>query len=168
MTFAIASGGGSLTGALAHVSIHLNLGGENGAWAGDGDAATCALHEAWWAVAEGRVPAALAGGADSLVDLGSARDRLRVGATGAPGEAAAIFLLEPLEAAQARGATILARLAPDAGAADRWGGFPWRAWAGDAGAAEGAVALAVALARDLPAAGTLARAMFSVGRLGAW
>ena len=95
---------------LAHVAINLGIGGENGAWAGGSEASGRALAEAFWSVVEGRCPAALAGGADSLIDLGSARDRLRQGQAGAPGEAAAMLLLEPLGAARARGAPILAQL----------------------------------------------------------
>lgn len=96
--------------ALAHVAINLGIGGENGAWAGGPEASGRALSEAFWSVVEGRCPAALAGGADSLTDLGSARDRLRQGWHGAPGEAAAMLLLEPMEAAHARMAPILAQL----------------------------------------------------------
>lgn len=81
--------------ALAHVSIHLGLQGENGAWAGGAEAASRALIEGVYAVAEERSPAALVGAADSLIDLGSARDRLRMGASGPPGEAAAALLLAP-------------------------------------------------------------------------
>ena len=47
--------------ALAHVSINLGLMGENAAWAGEEGAGWTALHAAWWAVAEGRCAAALAG-----------------------------------------------------------------------------------------------------------
>lgn len=136
--------------ALAHVSINLNIFGENGAWAGGIGAGWAALHSAWWAVAEGRASAALAGGADSLVDLGSARDRLRMGATGPPGEAAAILLLESRAAAEARGATALCRLtllAPDAAEALRdQRAPPLRAAMGDLGAAEGPLLLALAVA----------------------
>ena len=94
--------------ALAHVSIHLDLMGENGTWAGEVGAGQRAIVAGVRAVAEGRCPAALVGGADSLVDLGSARDRLRLGAVGPPGEAAAILLLEPLETARSSGRPVLA------------------------------------------------------------
>ena len=109
--------------ALAHVSIHLGLTGENGAWTGGWEAGWQALYAAWWAVAEGRCGAALVGGADSLVDLGSARDRLRaarlgsghdaagaLAAAGPPGEAGAMLILEPEATALARGARVWARL----------------------------------------------------------
>jgi len=98
--------------ALAHVSINLGIGGENGAWAGRGEAALVAARAAWWAVTEGRCPAALVGGAESQVDLGSARDRLRAGGTGAPGEAAASLLLEPVSAVRDRGGAVLATVEP--------------------------------------------------------
>ncbi|MEL6349337.1 MAG: beta-ketoacyl synthase N-terminal-like domain-containing protein, partial [Myxococcota bacterium] len=77
---------------LAHISIHLQICGENGAWAGEAEAASRAALEGAYAVAEGRAPAALVGAADSLIDLGSARDRLRMGRSGPPGEAAAAML----------------------------------------------------------------------------
>ena len=96
--------------ALAHISINLDLMGENGAWAGERGAGQRALVSGVHAILEGRCAAALVGGADSLVDLGSARDRLRLGGEGPPGEAAAMLLLEAPEAARARGAHILATL----------------------------------------------------------
>ena len=134
--------------ALAHVSINLGLMGENAAWAGEEGAGWMALHAAWWAVAEGRCAAALAGGADSLVDLGSARDRLRLGRGGAPGEAAALLLLEGADHAAARGASVLGATWALSGAeaaeatSDQ---APLRAALGCTGAAEGPLALALAL-----------------------
>lgn len=134
--------------ALAHVSINLGLMGENAAWAGEEGAGWTALHAAWWAVAEGRCAAALAGGADSLVDLGSARDRLRMGRPGAPGEAAALLLLERADHAAARGARALALACATSGSeaaaasADR---SALRGALGCTGAAEGPLALALAL-----------------------
>ena len=129
--------------ALAHVSINLGIGGDNGAWAGGAEAGARALAEACWAITEGRAPAALAGGADSLVDLGSARDRLRMGAGGVPGEAAAVLLIEPLADARARGASVWATLSiaevPLAPA-------PLRTAWGDCGAAEAAAVAALAAA----------------------
>jgi len=96
--------------ALAHISINLGLMGENGAWAGFEGAGLMALRAGIRAVAEGRSPAVLAGAAESQVDLGSARDRLRAGASGPPGEAAALLLLEPLDVALDRGAEVLGTL----------------------------------------------------------
>lgn len=126
--------------ALAHVAIALGVGGANGVWAGGPEASLRAVAAAWWAVAEGRAPAALAGGTDSLVDLGSARDRLRMGATGAPGEAAAFLRIEPAGRAIAPLAWIEApSAATDAGA------FAHRAGLGDCGAADGAIALVLAV-----------------------
>ncbi len=135
--------------ALAHVSINLGVLGENGSWAGGIGASWVALGSAWWIVAEGRAEAALAGGADSLTDLGSARDRLRVGALGPPGEAAAWLLLESAEHAARRGARALARLSPlsaeEAEAARDHGLVALRSQVGDLGAAEGATLLALAI-----------------------
>lgn len=96
--------------ALAHISINLGVMGENGAWTGEEGAGQRAVVAGMQAVLEGRTDAALVGGADSLVDLGSARDRLRLGHSGPPGEAAAVLLLETVAGAQARGATIHALL----------------------------------------------------------
>jgi 3-oxoacyl-(acyl-carrier-protein) synthase len=88
--------------ALAHISINLGIMGENGAWAGREGAGQRAVVAGIQAISEGRVDAALVGGADSLVDLGSARDRLRLGHSGPPGEAAAVLLLESIESARRR------------------------------------------------------------------
>lgn len=129
---------------LAHISINLDICGENGAWAGGPEASHRALAEACWAVLEGRAPAALAGGADSLIDRGSARDRLRLGGQGAPGEAGAMMLIEPLEAARRRGAPVHALLRILPGAAGGVAGL--RAVWGDCGAAEGALVAALACA----------------------
>ena len=79
---------------LAHISIHLDLMGCNGAWAGGPDAGVTALLAAYWAVCEGRCEVALAGASDSLIDLGQARDLLRQGITTAPGEGAVFMRLE--------------------------------------------------------------------------
>lgn len=129
--------------ALAHISIHLGIGGDNGAWAGGPEAGRCALEEACWAIREGRASAALAGGADSLVDLGSARDRLRMGEEGAPGEGAALFLLEPLVKAKARNAQIWGVVF------DGWeqtsSQLPLRDLLGGCGAAEGALDVMMAI-----------------------
>jgi 3-oxoacyl-(acyl-carrier-protein) synthase len=99
--------------ALAHISINLGIGGENGAWAGGCAAGLRAILAGYWAVVEGRAPAALVGAGNSLVDLGSARDRLRMGETGPPGEAAAALLLEPLDSAWSRAAPIHCLIEPE-------------------------------------------------------
>ncbi|MFT5682364.1 MAG: 3-oxoacyl-(acyl-carrier-protein) synthase [Myxococcota bacterium] len=123
---------------LAHASINLGIQGDNGAWAGDEDAALQALRAGYWAVIEGRCPAALVGGADSSVELGAARDRLRRGRTGPPGEGAAAFLLQPIAEATAPIA-LLSLTAPGSDVPDR------RVQLGDCGAAEGILALAIAV-----------------------
>lgn len=137
--------------ALAHVSINMDILGENGAWAGGIGASWAALCSAWWCVAEGRTLAALAGGADSLIDLGSARDRLRMGATLPPGEAAAWILLEEAGEAARRGAATLARVtlldAPSAAGASNGDAVALRGLVGDTGAAEGALRVALAALR---------------------
>ena len=73
---------------LAHVSIQHGIRGENGTYAGEADAGRHALRAAVRAVEEGRAPLALVGAAYSAVDLASARDRVRAGASTPPGEAA--------------------------------------------------------------------------------
>lgn len=123
---------------LAHASIHLGIQGENGAWAGDQRASLQAARAAYWAVAEGRCPAAIISGADSAVELGAARDRLRQGRHGPAGEGAAALRIEPLESAAAPLATLHLADAP--------GGLPdHRALLGDCGAAEGIMALTIAV-----------------------
>lgn len=109
---------------LAHVSIQQAIRGENGTFAGGPEAGAQALAEGVRAIREGRCRFALVGAAVSMVDLPSARDRLRLGLEGAPGEAAVFVLLgeggAPLPAPV--GATEAAR---------------WRAAVGDTGAVEG-------------------------------
>ena len=99
--------------ALAHISINLGLTGENGAWTGGGEAGITAMLSGYWSLVEGRTPAVLVGGGDSQVDLGSARDRLRLGGQGAPGEGAAALLMEPLEIAWKRAAPIYCLIEPE-------------------------------------------------------
>ncbi len=130
--------------ALAHISINLGLMGENGAWAGESAAGLRAVVAGIQAVAEGRCPEALVGGADSLVDLGSARDRLRLGRTGPPGEGAAVLRLAPLGSP---GALATLHTAPGPAESSRF-----RDVLGDLGAASGALELAL-----LVAAGTAGR-----------
>lgn len=135
--------------APAHISINLGLMGENAALAGVEGASMAAMRAGVRAVAEGRAPAALVGGADARVDLGSARDRLRVGEAGAPGEGAALLLIEPRAAAEARGATIYGALSVldlEASAAAPRLGEALRPLLGALGAAEAAAAVVWSLA----------------------
>lgn len=136
--------------ALAHLSINLGIHGENGTWAGGGCAGAQAVVAAIRAVEEGRCPAALAGGAESQVDLGSARDRLRQGGSGPPGEASAMLMLEPLDAAWSRAARIWALIESVPAGADPpgepgMGVELLRAAIGDCGAAEGALRVLLAV-----------------------
>ena len=97
--------------ALAHISIHLDIRGENGAWSGGSVAGLTALRAGIWSIREGRSPAALVVAADSWVSIGAVRDRLRI-AHGrpirSPGEAGVALLIESLASARARGASVLA------------------------------------------------------------
>ena len=94
---------------LAHISIHLGICGENAAWTGEG---IRAFQEGYWAVREGMVSAAVVGASDSLIDLAQARDRLRVGEQNPPGEAAVMFLLEPLASARMASRLPLVKMSP--------------------------------------------------------
>jgi 3-oxoacyl-(acyl-carrier-protein) synthase len=137
---------------LAHVAIHLGLTGESGTRAGDGAAGLAAVVEAYQHVREGRAEVMLAGGAESLVEAGAARDRVRMG-DGAEGlgEAAAMVRLEPLERATARGATVWAVVEEATLAvASRAPRRSTLSGLGGCGAADGAVALVLALAAGGP------------------
>lgn len=134
--------------ALAHISIHLDVCGENGAWAGGAGAGMTAMRAGCWAVLEGRVPAALVGAADSLTAGGNIRDRYRLGgAQPSPvGEAGVMFLVETEAAAAERGAPIFGWFAvPPMGTPGRAVDHHTRL--GDCGAADGVLALALAMLR---------------------
>ena len=130
---------------LAHIAIHLDICGENGCWSGGSEAGVTAFQAAYWSVVEGRSPAALAGASDSLVSLGLARDRLRAGAEGLPGEGAAFFLLEPAERARTLRRDIMALLRWEGGAS---GSGSLHREIGDCGAANALLHLATVLHRQ--------------------
>ncbi len=133
---------------LAHVSIHLDICGENGAWSGQQGAGMAALRAGWWAVQEGRCPAALVGAADSCVDAGSVRDRFRQPPgqvpKSVPGEAGVMMLIEPASSVTARGASGYATmvLGPPGVDVRR---VQHHEHLGDCGAADGALALALGI-----------------------
>jgi 3-oxoacyl-[acyl-carrier-protein] synthase II len=100
--------------ALAHISIHLGVRGENGTWCGGAAAGISALRTGFWTIKEGRAVAALVVASDSWVSAGAVRDLLRMsGGKGItpPGEAGVALLLEPYGLAKARGARIYAEIA---------------------------------------------------------
>ena len=99
--------------ALAHISIHLDIRGENGAWTGSAAAGLVALRAAIWSVRESRCDAALVVAADSWVSIGGIRDLLRMGDGTSilpPGEAGVAVLVESRASAKQRDARILATL----------------------------------------------------------
>ena len=102
--------------ALAHISIHLDVRGENGAWCGGSAAGLAALRAGVWSVREGRCPAALVVAADTWVCAGSVRDLIRVSGgqeIEPPGEAGVALLIESESSAKSRGAEVLAVLDTD-------------------------------------------------------
>ncbi len=128
---------------LSHISINLEIRGWNGTVAGEAAAGVGALIEGYYAVAEGRCPAALVGGADSRVDFGSARDLYRLGRaspTRPPAEGAVFLLLEPAHAA----GSALASIAPTCRSRSR-AVEPAPHWSltGDLGAADGLLQLVI-------------------------
>ena len=78
---------------LAHIAIQHGIRGENACLAGGAEAGGAVWEAANAALASGRCSAALVGAAYSSVDLASARDRLRLGLHGPPGEGACFVVL---------------------------------------------------------------------------
>lgn len=78
---------------LAHVAIQHGIRGENAVFAGGEEAGRHAWEAACDALTERRCEAVLVGAAYSAVDLASARDRIRLGRLGPPGEGAVFVLL---------------------------------------------------------------------------
>jgi 3-oxoacyl-[acyl-carrier-protein] synthase II len=146
---------------LAHVAIQLGCTGEGGTRAGQETAGLAAVVEGVLAIAEGRCSVVLAGGADSCVGPGSARDLVRLGhldATRAAGEGAAILRLEPLRAARASGTDVLAII--EDVSTSFGSGSPWRPSFEPALGSCGAAAAPLALA--------LGMGPISHGRLDVW
>lgn len=128
---------------LAHVAIRLGAMGPNQTRCTGPEAGLDALAEAAWCVLEGRAPLAVAGAADTRVGFTDRLVAQRLDSPGPASEAGAMFVLEPLDAAVARGARIRAvlRLTGEAAGAVANGAL------GDCGAATGAVELLLAVAR---------------------
>lgn len=125
---------------LAHVAIVLGTMGPGQALCDGPASGTRALLEGATAIAEGRVDRALAGGADSRTAFTDRTTALRQGLTGPMGEAAAVFVLERLDRALARGARIHGCVRRGDG--DTLTRVAW----GDCGAATTVASLAVQLA----------------------
>ncbi|MCA9545459.1 MAG: hypothetical protein KC613_13740, partial [Myxococcales bacterium] len=101
---------------VAHVAIELDLTGPTMALCDDADMGPRALTEAALAVSRGDAPWALAGGADARLAFGDRLSAETLGDGDRPlSEAAAVFVLEPLEDARARGARVIAVLGPREG-----------------------------------------------------
>lgn len=128
---------------LAHVAIRLGAMGPSQTRCTEAEAGPEALAEAAWSVLEGRAPLAVAGAADTRVGFTDRLVAQRLDRAGPASEAGAMFVVETLEAAQARGARIRAVLWLTGGMGEAVANGPL----GDCGAATGAVALALAVAR---------------------
>ena len=133
---------------LAHVAIQVGIRGPGSTRAGDGAASLMAVEEAVWALAEGRCEQALCGGADSLIHPAQGRDLKRRRMVGRPAGAAAVLHLSTAGWVRRNRAPVLAwvtrietGLAPP-----QISSVPHHASVGRCGAADGALALARALA----------------------
>ena len=114
-----------VSAAASHVTMEHGITGPSFAVSSACSSANHAIGEAFWMVRTGRVKAAVTGGCEATITLGTIKgwEALRVMApdTCRPfsrgrkgmvlGEGAGIFVLEPMEDARARGATIYAELA---------------------------------------------------------
>jgi len=141
--------------ALAHISIHLDVRGENGVWCGGSAAGMSALRAGIWSVREGRCPAALVVAADTWVCAGSVRDLLRVSGgqpIEAPGEAGVALLIESAESAKARGAAVLAELGTARPPAAKPSPIVHHPVLGDCKAADGLLAVALHICDRNPSA----------------
>jgi 3-oxoacyl-(acyl-carrier-protein) synthase len=128
---------------LAHVSIAVGAMGPNQALCAGREAGARALLEAARAVADGAVRVALAGAADAPIAFGERLAAVRLGRPGPASEAAAVLVLEPLEVARARGATVFGLVSPRASAEPPETRAP--DLLGDCGAARDLAGLALAL-----------------------
>lgn len=140
--------------ALAHISIHLDVRGENGAWCGGMAAGLTALRAAVWSIHEGRCDAALAVAADTWVSAGAVRDLLRSSnghMIAAPGEAGVALLLESVESATARGAPIYARISTQRNSAEDAPLEGHRDYLGHCHAADALVAIGMSIIERAPA-----------------
>lgn len=132
--------------AVAHASINLGAMGPGMALCAGPESGTIAIFEAAAAVAQGRAPWALAGAADAPIAFTDRLTHRRLGRHGPVAEGAAVFVLEPTQAALIRGARILATLSTAAGpgiTAELPPANPF----GWCGAATAAIAVGCALAR---------------------
>ncbi len=140
---------------LAHVAIRLGAMGPSQTRCTGPTAGLDALAEAVRTLHEGRAPMMVAGASDTWVSFTDRLRALRLGVPLPPSEAAALFVLEPLPSARARGARIRAvlRLTSDRGSPPRLDlASPALAELGECGAATGAAALALAVGRGERAA----------------
>jgi nodulation protein E len=121
-----------VSAAAGHICVAFGLHGPSFSVSSACSSATNAIGEAFWMVRSGRADAALAGGSEACISNGSVRawDALRVLAreccrpfsAGRDGmvlaEGAGVLVLEEMERARARGATVVAELAGYGASAD--------------------------------------------------
>lgn len=134
--------------ALAHIAIHLDVRGENGAWCGGAAAGLTALRAAVWSIREGRCDTALVVAADTWVSAGGVRDLLRIAdgaGIDAPGEAGVALLLESEAHAAARGAPAMARVTTERAGAPARNLSEHHAALGDCHAADALLAVAMCI-----------------------
>ncbi|MEC8194037.1 MAG: beta-ketoacyl synthase N-terminal-like domain-containing protein [Myxococcota bacterium] len=141
--------------ALAHISIHLDVRGENGAWCGGAAAGMTALRAAIWSIHEGRCDAALVVASDTWVSAGAVRDLLRASGGApieSPGEAGVALLVESLASASARKAAVFARIGTARGGAPVNDPTRHRDRVGHCHAADAMMAVAFCIGRRAPSA----------------
>jgi len=134
--------------ALAHIAIHLDVRGENGAWSGDAAAGLTALRAGIWSIRENRCAAAVVVASDSWVSTGAVRDLIRMsGGTPIPppGEAGVALLIESAASATVREAAVLGCVDTAEAGAQRAREGSHHSFLGRCNAADGLMAVALSI-----------------------